>query len=288
MKHLVSICIPTYNGEAYLDQALHSAIVQTYSNIEIIVSDDASLDGTLKIVETYKQKTNIPISVYNHKPQGIGANWNNCVKQAKGDYIKFLFQDDILEPTCIDKMMQLALTNPKIGLVYCKRRFLYDTLTPQLKEYISFYGNLHSYWQDLTVEQGVMPGVCYLKDKEFLNSPKNKIGEPTVVLIKKTVFDTIGFFNEKLEQTLDCDYWYRLMTYYEVGFIDAVLVGFRLHDQQASYLNKARQLNETSLLYFQYYKHVFWQLHWKNRWKLLKLYQPIIKALVGIKRLLYA
>src|SRR5690606_34276938 len=117
MKPLVSICIPTYNGEAFIAEALESAIQQSYPNLEIVVSDDASQDGTLALVERFKARTPIPIYVYKHEPQGIGANWNYCVTKAKGAYIKFLFQDDVLEPDCISKMMQF-MSSSKVGLVY--------------------------------------------------------------------------------------------------------------------------------------------------------------------------
>ena len=125
-KSLVSICIPTYNGEQFITEALNSAISQTYSNLEIVVSDDASNDATIEIIERFKKKTQIPISIYHHIPCGIGANWNNCVQNAKGEFIKFLFQDDILLPSCVEKMVQLAETKKTIGLVYCKRNFIYD------------------------------------------------------------------------------------------------------------------------------------------------------------------
>ena len=72
---------------------MNSAISQTYPNLEIIVSDDASIDSTLEIVTSYRDKTEIPIHIYNHQPSSIGANWNNCIKKANGVYMKFLFQD---------------------------------------------------------------------------------------------------------------------------------------------------------------------------------------------------
>ncbi|WP_242087537.1 glycosyltransferase family 2 protein [Aestuariivivens sediminis] len=286
MNPLVSICIPTYNGEAYLNEALNSAIAQTYTNLEIVISDDGSHDGTLKIVESYKQKTNIPIRVYNHRSQGIGANWNNCVKQAKGDFIKFLFQDDVLHPECVFRMVDMAQQYPKVSMVYCRRSFLLEGNREQYQDYMDYYGHLHHYWQDIKVRQGVLLGKAYLTDKAFLNSPKNKIGEPSCVLFKTSCFIKIGGFSEVLKQTLDCEFWYRLMKLGDVGFIDDALAKFRLHEQQASHLNKVQGINETSLLYYHYYKHLFWQLHTKSRWKLLKLYHPVVKTLVGIKRFL--
>ncbi|TYA56654.1 glycosyltransferase family 2 protein [Formosa maritima] len=285
---LVSICIPTYNGEVYLVEALESAINQTYPHLEIIVSDDASKDGSLRIVDSYKTKTKIPIHVYHHEPQGIGANWNNCVHKAHGEYIKFLFQDDVLDAHCISKMMALALANPQLGMVYSKRDFIYSQLTPKLKEFIAYYSNLHLYWEDLKVVSGILSGKAYLKDKQFLNSPKNKIGEPTNVLLKKTCFDTVGYFNEELQQALDSDYWYRVMTCFDIGFIDETLASFRLHDKQASAVNKQREIPDKDLVYKLYYKELFWQLHPKNQWKLLKLHHPLVKRLVTLKQSFHA
>ena len=88
MNPLVSICIPTYNGAKFIAEAMDSAIKQTYSNLEIVVSDDDSKDETLSIIEAYKTKTSIPVSIYNHEPNGIGANWNNCLNKSKGDYVR--------------------------------------------------------------------------------------------------------------------------------------------------------------------------------------------------------
>lgn len=284
---LVSICIPTYNGAAYITEALESAIQQTYPHLEIVISDDASTDATLTIVESFKTKTYIPISVCHHAPKGIGANWNHSVMQAKGDYIKFLFQDDVLAPDCISKLMDLALTNSNVGLVYSKRTFIYNALTPKLTDFINYYGNLHEYWESFTVQEGVLSGKVYLKDRQLLNSPKNKIGEPTNVLLKKECFNTIGYFSEELQQALDSDYWYRVMTLYDIGFVDDTLARFRLHDAQASVINKQRAIPDRELVYKRYYDLLYRYLHIQNKRKLLKLYHPVFKGLVTLKRALY-
>ncbi|WP_299276328.1 glycosyltransferase family 2 protein [uncultured Psychroserpens sp.] len=284
---LVSICIPTYNGEAYIEEALTSAIEQDYPNLEIIVSDDDSKDNTVAIVKSYEEKTNIPIHIYRHQPKGIGANWNHAVRQSNGEFIKFLFQDDALNPQCISKMMTL-MNNPKVGLVYCKRDFIYKELTPKLEDFISYYGELHQYWEDFKVTQGVLDGKQYLKDRQFLNSPKNKIGEPTNVLLRTSCFERVGYFDEVLQQVLDSDYWYRVMPYYHIGFVNESLAHFRLHDQQASSVNKQREIPDKDLVYRRYYKHLLRYLHPKNKLKLLKLYHPFFKFLVKIKRGFYA
>lgn len=285
---LVSICIPTYNGAQFIEEALDSAMQQTYANLEIIVSDDASKDDTLAIVQSYKTKTLIPIYIHSHKPKGIGANWNHTVRRSNGVYIKFLFQDDVLLPHCVEDMMRLMVSNPKVGLVYSKRELIYESLTPKIEAFIAYYGDLHSYWDRIDVKPGVLAGSTYLKDRQLLNSPKNKIGEPTNVLLNRDCFKTIGYFNEELQQSLDSDYWYRVMTKYDIGFINENLSKFRLHDKQASNVNKKRDIPDKELIYRRYYNHLYTYLHPKNKLKLLKLYHPLFKTLLHLKRFFYA
>jgi glycosyltransferase involved in cell wall biosynthesis len=90
MNSLVSICIPTYNGKKYLNEALESVKSQVYKNIEVIISDDNSTDSTLEICNKFKHEVDFPVYIYSHKPSGIGANWNYIIEKANGDFIKFL------------------------------------------------------------------------------------------------------------------------------------------------------------------------------------------------------
>ncbi|MFD1064142.1 glycosyltransferase family 2 protein [Winogradskyella litorisediminis] len=282
-RPLVSICIPTYNGASYIEECINSALAQSYNNFELIISDDASSDNTLAIVNDYKSKNDIPIHIFNHQPNGIGANWNNCVKHANGDYIKFLFQDDILERDCVEKQIGMMLSDTNIAMVYAKRHFIYEKETPQLLEFKNVYGALHNYWFNLKISEGVIDGKEYLRDRNFLNAPKNKIGEPTSVLLDKACFDKVGFFNEELKQALDCEFWSRLMPFYKIGFVDAYLSSFRLHSAQASAINKSEKLNETEVLYNIYYNTLLPYLHKECRQKLQKRFHPLLSRLVKLK-----
>jgi glycosyltransferase involved in cell wall biosynthesis len=267
---LVSICIPTYNGAKYIEEALHSALNQTYSNIEIIISDDNSQDSTLEIFRRIMSNTQIPFYIYNHIPSGIGANWNNCVKKANGKFIKFLFQDDILFDNCIEMMITLALKGQNVGLVYCKRKILYDSTDLEHHKWIKDCGILHKSWIDFEVKSGIEKGRKYLKNYSLLNEPPNKIGEPPAVLLNKSCFEKVGYFDEELKQTLDFEYWYRVMKYYDIGFIDEELIAFRLHKDQATYVNNKNMTNEYSRLMNNLYRTIFWQLNLNRQWKLFK------------------
>jgi glycosyltransferase involved in cell wall biosynthesis len=244
---LVSICIPTYNGERYLEEALRSAFEQTYTNAEIVISDDGSTDDTLNLIERFARRSPFPIHVHHHKPSGIGANWNNCIRHSSGEYIKFLFQDDLLMPSCVEKMVAVAETDPDVGLVYCRRRILYDAEDQEHREWMQHFAILHTAWAEVEVKEGIMYGRDLLGDPALWRTPRNKVGEPVAVMCRRSVFDTIGYFDERSHQVLDYLQWYRIMTRYKVAFIDEELAAFRLHGDQASNRNQAFKETERRL-----------------------------------------
>lgn len=271
MSELVSICIPTYNGEKFIEEALLSAVNQTYKNTEIIISDDNSKDDTLLIAYRLLEKYDIPYFIHKHCPNGIGANWNNCVKNANGAYIKFLFQDDILKPTCIEKMVEYINTSPELGLVYCKRDFLFENLNDNNQNWLDKYQNLHLYWNSFVIEDNKpIVGKELIGDLNFLSFPTNKIGEPIAVLFKREVYEKIGCFSEDLKQALDAEYWCRVMKYYSLNFIDETLVSFRLHQNQTSAINTKNKHDEAYVFFKSICKHLFWQLHKKNKIRCIK------------------
>ncbi len=271
---LVSICIPTYNGNEFIREALKSALAQTYSNTEIIISDDRSSDGTVKTVKEILKKTKIPYKIIDHIPSGIGANWNNCVQNSKGKYIKFLFQDDTLEPDCISKMVELAEADDEIGLVFSKRNFICKNKSREFDKWIEKYSNLHIHWKNL---KQINSGRDLLKGcSNLLKDPKNKVSEPPAVLLRKDIFSKTGYFNENLIQVLDYEFWYRVFKSYKIGFIDECLINFRLHQKQTTQKNKGNS-SDYSVYERLLYKNLFWQLHPKVQKYLLINYNPFIK-----------
>ncbi len=235
---LVSICIPVYNGERYLAECLASALAQTYDNCEIIVSDDSSSDGSWAIAEEFAVRSRFPFRLFHHTPSGIGGNWNYCVAQAHGEYIKFLFQDDLLIPGCVDALVASAESDPEIGLVIGRREVLTEAAewSPgALEKWLRVGGDPVSSWRPLLSVPRA--GRELLADPKLLQQPRNKIGEPTAVLLRKSIMDVTGPFSETLKQMLDYEYWYRMMPYCKVSLVDETLASFRLHVRQATRQN---------------------------------------------------
>ena len=96
-----SVCMATYNGAKYIKEQLDSIIPQLRDDDELIVSDDASKDDTLKIVESYNDPR---IKIFHNENHGVAHNFENAMRHASGDIIYFADQDDVWLPGKLDKM----------------------------------------------------------------------------------------------------------------------------------------------------------------------------------------
>jgi glycosyltransferase involved in cell wall biosynthesis len=113
---LVSIGIPTRNRIRYLQEAIESALNQSYFNIEIIVSNNESSDKTREYLDSIKDNR---IKVFHqNKMLEMVENWNFCLDNAKGEFFLLLSDDDILEKNCIEILLDLYLQNPKVAFSY--------------------------------------------------------------------------------------------------------------------------------------------------------------------------
>jgi len=234
---LVSICIPTYNGEDFIAEALSSALSQTYPKIEIIISDDGSTDRTVEFATSFQGKFSVDFTILYHEQYGLVHNWNFCLSQAKGKYIKFLFQDDLLESNCLEEMVNLAEQDDEIGLVFSPREVFLSGEAESNPTCMAVYlgiRDLHKGWSDL---KEIQLGQKLLGDANLLQSPINKIGEPSSVLIRKKVFETVGLFDPELCQLVDLDMWLRIMGHYKIGFVDKSLSSFRIPPRQQTHQN---------------------------------------------------
>lgn len=234
---LVSVCIPTYNGEKYLNEAILSVIAQTYTNLEIIISDDGSTDKTVAIANSLTENFSGNFKILTHGQLGLVKNWNYCISHSTGKYIKLLCQDDFLEPECIAELVNLAEQNEQIGLVFSRRGVLLaeDAASDPACQAIGRGAvEISRSWSTL---QPIQDGKVLLAEPNILNNPINKIGEPSTVLIKKEVFDRVGLFDVELQQLVDVEMWFRIMSYYKIGFVNKSLSHWRVHLSQLTRKN---------------------------------------------------
>ena len=121
MSKKVSIIMPCYNQGKYVREAIESVLHQTYKNIEIVCVNDASLDNSNDIIQNILSELNPDNFIYiNHKEnKGVITTRNEAIEIATGEYILPLDADDTIEPTYVEKAVNILDENPDVGIVYC-------------------------------------------------------------------------------------------------------------------------------------------------------------------------
>lgn len=228
---LVTICIPTFNGMAYLESALASALNQSYNNIEVLICDDGSTDGTVAFT---KRQTDKRIRFIQHaKKESMVTNWNYCLQQARGTWIKLLFQDDLLHPDCVQRMLDAGLSN-QADIVLCSREFMIsEKVNPRVKAFFNsaikpehLFGDKEIYVSPIHI---ATKAKCYLL--------QNVLGEPSCYLFKKKILDEVGYFNNKMTQFVDYEFILRTGLRYGFVFLPDALVSFNVHEYSQSSVN---------------------------------------------------
>src|SRR5215467_8427594 len=124
MPPRVSVCIPTYNGAAFLAETLSSAVAQTFDDYEVVVVDDCSTDGSAEIAEGFARSDSRVRVIRNAQRAGSGAaNAKVYVAQSQGEWIKPLNQDDLMAPTCLARMLEASSRGP---LVICWHACMFE------------------------------------------------------------------------------------------------------------------------------------------------------------------
>lgn len=110
-EELVSIIMPAYNAENYIEESINSVLEQTYENYELIIVNDCSTDSTAEIISNYSIETNKIISVNNEINLGVAETRNKAISLASGKYIAFLDSDDIWHPDKLAKQIKFMSNN---------------------------------------------------------------------------------------------------------------------------------------------------------------------------------
>lgn len=229
----VSICIPAFNAADWIAEALDSALSQSYADLEILVVDDASADQTLDVV---RRRDDPRLRIEHGEPRvGAVANHNRCVALSRGRFVKFLHQDDLLYPECVERMVEIFEAHPDVGLVFSPRDIvLEDPSDPRAVAWKDRYGTLHG---ELGPLEAVNPGdrllqryLPHLSDAIF----NNWIGEPSAVMVRRAALERVGLFNLKMVQAWDVEMWLRIMAAFDVGFVGEHLSAFRHHSRALS------------------------------------------------------
>jgi len=190
---LVSVIIPAYNAETFIERTLNSVLTQTYTNIEVLVVDDGSQDRTGQILESIADNDR-RVRLFTQKNAGVAAARNLAIEQSTGDYIAPIDADDIWYPQKLQKQVQCMLSKgPAVGLVYAWQ--------VRIDEDDRILGpvDIQSYEDFSSAEGNVLPALVYC----------NFLGSASTPLIRRSCLQQVGGYNTLLK-SLDaqgCEDW---------------------------------------------------------------------------------
>lgn len=227
---LVTIAIPAFKPEHFA-ACLDSALAQTYPRLQILVCDDSGNDTLRQIAENRPQQGRSFEWVSNPVNIGGRANFIQCLERARGDFIKFLCDDDLLEPECVERMVDAFHRDPEATLVFARRQRI-DGTGAQLPD--------DHHTEALAVQDCVFRGEALAGAVMALQS--NFIGEPSTVMFRRTDIAWIrphyAAFDghDDICVVGDIAAWHNLLSQGEAVYIARPLSSFRIHPRQ----NQAR------------------------------------------------
>lgn len=248
-KKRVSAIVTTYKREPKIVlRAVKSIYNQSYPNIEVIVVDDSPSTYLLRDQVRVSLEESWPNIKYvqHEKNKGACAARNTGLKYATGVYVAFLDDDDEWLPLKIEKQVE-KIEESDIALVYCGRIQVNESLNIEKHENVQFIN-----------------GMVY--EKLIID---NFIGSTSYPLIKKSVFDEIGGFDEKMQSAQDADVWMRISERYKIDYVEDNLVRYHIHSgEQISSDPKKKiagleRFNEKNWNYIINDKYAFWVRHMK-------------------------
>ncbi len=196
-KPLVSVIIPTYNRGWILKEAIDSVLAQDFKDYELIVVDDGSSDNTREVLDTYGQE----IIVLRQANKGVSAARNRGIAEAGGQLVAFLDSDDLWLPRKLSRQVDFFNLNPDAVINQTEEIWIRNGVRVNPK-------NRHRKPSGMIFERSL--GLCLVS--------------PSAVMIRKTLLDVVGVFDENLPACEDYDLWLRISCRYPVHLIDTPLI----------------------------------------------------------------
>ena len=217
---LVNVVMPVYNNEKYLREAVESILAQTFRDFELIVVNDGSTDGSITVLEEYRQRDR-RVVIHNHsKNQGIVAALNRGIRMGRSKYIARMDADDISLPNRLEVQSQFLNSHPNIGLVGSGARLINST------------GRVIGY-------QSVVTGPLNLQWNLLFNNP---LIHPSVILRREVLEKMSPYYSAEFIGAEDYDLWTRMALSTQFENINTPLIKYRLHPLSTTSALREHQL----------------------------------------------
>jgi glycosyltransferase involved in cell wall biosynthesis len=212
----VSVCIPSHNYAQFLPEAVESVLGQSHRDLELVIFDDGSSDGSFETAQRYASEDG-RVRVATHPGRanrGIVATLNASVAEAGGGYVAFLAADDVLGPDSVERRLGAIHDDPAVAFVYGRIETLDADGRPT--------GRISGHPPDVVCGFNATDDLFHvLLLRDFVPAPS--------VLLRRSAFEEAGGFDERLYYC-DWELWIRLMARFQTRFLGgAPLAGFRVH-----------------------------------------------------------
>lgn len=251
MKPFVSICLPVYNGQKYLRTAVESVLSQTCPEFELLIPDDCSSDRSFEIIADLAKQDRRIKCWRNIRRLGLFANYNQCIRNARGEFIKPMAQDDILDCTMLERALAVFESHSEVCLVSAARLFI-DESGAELDSEIPLTP------LELLGQGGLYPAAEVIR--KSLSPLRNFIGEPSTVIFRSSAAGR--GFSEEFRHIGDLEYWLRILCENgDYAYVGDKLVSYRVHSESQSRRNMAQLVLASDIILMESAcKHLFEKL----------------------------
>lgn len=225
---LLSIVIPTYNGESFIEETIRSVFAQTFGDWELIITDDQSSDKTIELAQKLISDDSRCRIIHNTDPSGPVVNWNHGLHFAQGKYFKLLCQDDILDNTCLEQQVEILERYDDIKIVSGPRRIINSRGKKILLPKVIFDGRQQS---KNVVLRSILKG-------------SNLIGEPSFVMFETESLRKRNGFSENWKYLVDLATYESVLQNEDIYFVDSIQGSFRISRESWSHSLTRQQLHE--------------------------------------------
>jgi glycosyltransferase involved in cell wall biosynthesis len=226
----VSICVPNLNTRPFLPERFETIFNQTFHDWELIVCDSHSDDGAWEYIQTLAADEP-RMKIWQSPRAGIYAGFNDCIAQARGEYVYIATSDDTMTPDCLEKLVAALDQNSDCGVAHCCLTFIDEKSRPVLA---------HHRWENwsTTLFMGEWNKKSHVRpqghDAVMALGLKTAYYSITQILVRRSLFDEVGIFEKKWGPFGDLEWQLRATLVTKTVHIPENLATWRFHPLQAS------------------------------------------------------
>lgn len=226
---LISVCVPTYNGGAFLAETLQSIAAQTFDDYEVVIVDDKSSDGTVALAQQCAASDpRVRIITPLERAGSSARNANRCLTYARGEWIKFIFQDDVMAPDCLAAMLDATRDGHRFAL--CWHDYKFEEGVPE--ETRALYAGNETLRTVFAGKTHVTPDVFC--EAVLSHWGRNFMGPTSSSFVHRQCFVDHGPFSSEIVAVPALDCWLRMGQSEGIAIAPSCLATFRVHEAAIS------------------------------------------------------